>query len=242
MYGIIYKVTNTENDKVYIGQTIQTLSERRNKHYYKARHELNNNTHFINALRKYPENSFIWEIADEADSQEELDNKEKYWIEYYNSVEDGYNTKDGGETIVVTEKFLESCGSRPFYAFDLKGNKLGEFLNQREFARDHNMSKGDIYRMIHNQLYFCNGVICIDKENFTQERLQECIKRASSRTTPFIARNIETGEIFGPFTNKLECKKFLGLKSNHIGEVLNKKRKTQEGYVFKYCEEGEKNC
>ena len=232
--GIIYKVTNQENGKIYIGQTIQTLNERKNKHYYKARQK-EYTTHFINALRKYPEEVFIWEIIDEAETQEVLDEKEKYWIAYYNSVEEGYNTKDGGQTIVVTDKFLEQCGSYPFYAFDLKGNKLGEFLNQREFSRQYGVGKGDIYRMLHNQTYYCNGVICINKETFTEKRLQECIKHAQMKTTPFIARNIETGEVFGPFTNKAECKKILGLKSNHISEVLEKKRKTQEGYTFVYC-------
>ena len=241
MYGIIYKVTNKENNKVYIGQTIQTLQERKNKHYYKARQEDEYNTHFINALRKYPEDSFIWEIIDNANSQEELNNKEKKWIDYYNSIKEGYNTKDGGQNIVVTDKFLEKCGSRPFYAFDLKGNKLGEFLNQRNFSRKFHVGKGDIYRMLHNQLYFCNGLICIDKETFTQQRLEECIKKATTKTTSFIARKIETGEIFGPFTNKLECKRILNLKSNHIGEVLTKQRKSQEGYIFQYCEEGEIN-
>lgn len=238
MYGIIYRVTNQLNNKIYIGQTIQTLSERKNKHYYKARQE-NINTHFINALRKYPEENFIWEVIDNADCQEQLDEKEKYWIDYYNSVEEGYNTKDGGQTIVVTDKFLEQCGSYPFYAFDLKGNKLGEFLNQRDFSRQYGVGKRDVYRMLHNQLYYCNGVICIDKEAFTEKRLQECIKQAKIKTAPFIARKIETGEIFGPFINKTECKNILGLKSNHISEVLEKKRKTQEGYVFQYCEEGE---
>ena len=241
MYGIIYKVTNIENDKIYIGQTVTTLSERKSKHYYKARHDLSKTTHFINALRKYPEDSFIWEEIDKASSQEELDSKEKYWIAFYNSVEQGYNTKDGGETIIVTEKFLKNCGSKPFYAFDLKGNKIGEFLNRRDFAREYNVNRGDIYRMIHNELCFSNGIICIDKETFSEARLQECINSADSKTTPFIARNIETGEVFGPFTNKLECKRFLNLKSNHIKEVLDKKRKTQEGYTFQYCKEGELN-
>ena len=38
---------------------------------------------------------------------------------------------------------------------------------EREFARDHKMSKGDIYKMLKNQLYYSNGVICIDKDSFT---------------------------------------------------------------------------
>lgn len=232
--GIIYKVTNKENGKIYIGQTIQSLNERINKHYYKARQD-EYTTHFINALRKYPKGSFTWEIIEEFDSQDELNEREKYWIAYYNSIEEGYNTKDGGQTIIVTDKFLEQCGSRPFYAFDLQGNKIGEFLNQREFSRDYEVSKGDLYRMLHNQVHYCNGVICIDKETFTEERLRECVRQAQIKAAPFIARNIETGEVFGPFTNKTECKKVLGLKSNHISEVLQKKRKTQEGYIFQYC-------
>lgn len=69
-----------------------------------------------------------------------------------------------------------------------------------------------------------------------EERLQECVKQAKMKASSFIARKIDTGEVFGPFTNKTECKKFLGLKSNHISEVLEGKRKTQEGYVFQYCE------
>ena len=116
--------------------------------------------------------------------------KEKYWIAYYNSVEEGYNTKDGGQTIVVTDKFLEQCGSYPFYAFDLKGNKLGEFLNQREFSRQYGVGKGDIYRMLHNQAHYCNGVICIDKETFTEKRLQECIKHAHKKTSLHIFLSI----------------------------------------------------
>ena len=93
--------------------------------------------------------------------------------------------------------------------------------------------------MLNNQLYYSNGVICISKDSFTKQRLQECVEVAKGKTTPFIARKIETGEVFGPFTNKTKCKEFLNLKSNHIREVLDKKRKSQEGYIFQYYQEGE---
>lgn len=69
----------------------------------------------------------------------------------------------------------------------------------------------------------------------TRLRKNKRLPQTQMKATPFIARNIETGEVFGPFTNKTECKKTLGLKSNHISEVLEKKRKTQEGYTFVYC-------
>ena len=98
----IYKISNTQNDKVYIGQTIRPIEQRFHRHLNDA---LNNilDTHFARAIRKYGKNSFIIEKIDEAKIQEELNKKEQYWIKYYNSVKDGYNETDailkcGGNT------------------------------------------------------------------------------------------------------------------------------------------------
>lgn len=98
----IYKITNTLNNKVYIGQTIRTVEARWERHKKDA---LSNrlDTHFARALRKYPVEYFIVETIDCAQSQEELTQKEHYWILYYNSVNDGYNETDaiykcGGNT------------------------------------------------------------------------------------------------------------------------------------------------
>ena len=60
-------------------------------------------THFARAIRKYGKNNFIIEQIDTAKTQDELNKKEQYWIQYYNSVIDGYNetdaiTKCGGNT------------------------------------------------------------------------------------------------------------------------------------------------
>ena len=69
----------------------------------------------VNAIRKYGVGPEIWElqIIDNAESQEELNQKEQYWIRYYNSVEEGYNETDaiskcGGNTYQSkTEKEME---------------------------------------------------------------------------------------------------------------------------------------
>ena len=99
---IIYKITNIKNNKVYIGQTIRPIEQRFHRHLNDA---LNNilDTHFARAIRKYGKDSFIIEEIDTAQSQDELNQKEQYWIRYYNSVKDGYNETDaiskcGGNT------------------------------------------------------------------------------------------------------------------------------------------------
>ena len=98
----IYKITNIQNNKVYIGQTIRPIEQRFHRHINDA---MNNilDTHFARAIRKYGKDSFIIEEIDTAQTQDELNQKEQYWIRYYNSIEDGYNetdamNKSGGNT------------------------------------------------------------------------------------------------------------------------------------------------
>ena len=89
----IYKITNIQNNKVYIGQTIRPIEQRFKRHLSDA---LNNilDTHFARAIRKYGKENFIIEQIDEAQTQDELNQKEQYWIKYYNSVNEGYNETD----------------------------------------------------------------------------------------------------------------------------------------------------
>lgn len=98
----IYKITNIQNNKVYIGQTIRPIKDRFHRHLNDA---INNilDTHFARAIRKYGKDSFIIEEIDQAKNQIELNQKEQYWIRYYDSVKNGYNetdaiTKCGGNT------------------------------------------------------------------------------------------------------------------------------------------------
>ena len=108
----IYKITNIQNNKVYIGQTIRPIEQRFHRHLNDA---LNNilDTHLARAIRKYGKDSFIIEEIDNAQTQDELNQKEQYWIRYYNSVKDGYNETDaiskcGGNTYQSkTEKEME---------------------------------------------------------------------------------------------------------------------------------------
>lgn len=98
----IYKISNSKNNKVYIGQTIRPIEERFKRHINDA---INNvlDTHFARAIRKYGKENFYIEEIDKANTQEELNLKEQYWIRYFDSVNNGYNETDalykcGGNT------------------------------------------------------------------------------------------------------------------------------------------------
>jgi group I intron endonuclease len=94
MIGYIYYL-KSPSDKFYIGQTIN-INNRWNK-YKCIRKELCRQPHLFNSLKKYGPENFEYEILDICYDQEELDDAEKYWIRYYNSVENGYNIRNGGK-------------------------------------------------------------------------------------------------------------------------------------------------
>lgn len=98
----IYKITNIQNNKVYIGQSIRPIKERFKRHMSDG---LNNilDTHLARAIRKYGKSNFTIEEIDKATTQEELNIKEQFWIRYYDSIDLGYNETDaiykcGGNT------------------------------------------------------------------------------------------------------------------------------------------------
>lgn len=114
---VIYKVTNILDGKSYIGQTINTAEARWKRHQQDAlSRQLD--THFARAIRKYGVDNFKLEVIDTAECQEELTNKEIFWIKFYNSIEEGYNEttakeKCGGNTYKSkTEEELKIIGEK----------------------------------------------------------------------------------------------------------------------------------
>jgi group I intron endonuclease len=92
----IYKITNTVNGKVYIGQTAQKNPKMRwYAHLADARR--GKKSYLLDSIRKYGQESFVWEIVDTAKSIEDLNVKEDYWLNYYRA--QGivvYNNREAG--------------------------------------------------------------------------------------------------------------------------------------------------
>lgn len=100
MYGI-YKITNLTNNKSYIGKS-SNIEERWKYHQTRYNDEKDWNKSLYSALRKYGLENFSFEVLEKMDEQyydKFGNNREEYWILYYNSVNQGYNEtfgRDGG--------------------------------------------------------------------------------------------------------------------------------------------------
>lgn len=91
----IYKITNTKNNKVYIGQAVD-IGDRWTQHV-KCGLGINVGTpnKFYSAMMEDGPESFTYEVLEVCD-KDKLNERERYWIDFYNSVSRGYNTKVGG--------------------------------------------------------------------------------------------------------------------------------------------------
>ncbi len=104
-YGVIYKITNTQNNKVYIGQTVQEPNKRWKEHLRKM-----SNRHLKSAFDLYGKEAFSFEVIEECHSKEQLDEREKFYIAETNG--NNYNFRDGGSHGLHSEE-TKKLMSRP---------------------------------------------------------------------------------------------------------------------------------
>lgn len=153
----IYCITNLKNQKQYIGQTKRSLNTRFFEH-------MRNDEPLRYAREKYGINNFIIELIEDKISEDEINNKERYYIKQYKTLSpNGYNLSDGGQdhnTISeegkrrLSERHMginnPKCGKK-ILQYDLDGNFLNSFGSAREAGRY--LGNENKYRSIANCLY-----------------------------------------------------------------------------------------
>lgn len=97
----IYKITNLINNKIYIGLTTRTVEMRWKEHV--------RGTQYIdNAIKEFGKDNFTIETIEECED-DVADDREIYWIQYYDSYHNGYNYTLGGRDnkLIMTDKVQE---------------------------------------------------------------------------------------------------------------------------------------
>lgn len=84
---VIYKITNTVENKCYIGQTKQSFTLRWWQHFSNP-----NETKFHEAIKKHALIAWRFEIIEICENENELLERESYWIKHFDSIDSGYNS------------------------------------------------------------------------------------------------------------------------------------------------------
>lgn len=177
MIGQIYCIENKINGKRYIGKTERGVEYRWELHQRDSTQPRCGHYPLYRAMRKYgPENFQCYEI-DTAETADELNNKERYWIDFYNTYAgngNGYNAtygEDGRDTVGIDDQTFIS-------AYKQLGNvhKVAELLGCNRGTVSNRLKKNGIE--LKEAGYNSVKVECLDKD--TEELIRSFDSKADA--------------------------------------------------------------
>jgi group I intron endonuclease len=224
----IYLTTNLINNKKYIGQHTGQIND----------NYLGSGVILTKAIEKYGKENFIKEIL-EICKKEELDDREKYWIAYYNALKDEnyYNKTEGGQKgdgWAACNRYMQE---HPEYAKKLY-KKNSEHLHN--WLKDHpDVRQRITNKMLEGSKNFYNAhpekranaiqKMNEGKEKWKKEHPQEYANqianfiKAGSKANSIKIKCTTTGEIFDSLS---AAAKHYNIAQSNISKVLKGKRQS----------------
>lgn len=182
--GFIYKITNQINGKIYIGQTVKTVQKRFIQHKNNSNKSYFSQIALYKAFNKYGINNFICEEIEEVPNNE-LDEREKYWIEYYDSYFNGYNSTLGGRAAQLYNWDIEDIIEK--YQELKSARKVAEIIGCDHSTIDHILNANGVKRFTIADQMSKKTVLKNDKEeyvfNTTTEAAQWLIDTKRTKST-----------------------------------------------------------
>lgn len=211
--GFIYKVTNSINGKVYIGQTSRTIEIRWKEHLRDSSDKPSSIyvSRLHNAIRKYGENAFLVECVEKC-PDDCLDEREQYWIEYYKSCVDGYNISRGGQ------------GKPLFRNADIL-DAWGEGLSVKQISEKLSISKQTVAKRLKS-----NGV-----------KVYEILSRGNKVGNTLARRVVRIsldGASFKVYDSLTDASEENGITPAMICTVCSGERNSTGGYRWQYYDGG----
>jgi hypothetical protein len=110
---------------MYIGQTVRKVEYRIHEHFNLEmlnRQPKKKSVKLFNAMKKHGVKNFLWGVIEfcYGQNQEALNNMEIHYIEKYNTIENGYNLREGGANGSLNEDTKKKIG------LAVKGRKATE--------------------------------------------------------------------------------------------------------------------
>lgn len=241
----IYYIKNKINNKYYVGQA-KNIKRRWNREKQELRRDDNAwNIHLQRAWRKYGEDNFEFFII-ETCMPEQLDEREQFWVSFYDSYNNGYNQSLGGGGVSGWKHTAESRAkiseSNSKGMTEERRNQMSVISNEywgheenRERIREQkkqwwsnpeNRAKRQ-EAMLNANIPHLSGkdhpMYGVDRSGLNSTHHKSCVQ-------------IETGDFYYTLTEASKC---TGANKSKICEVCQGNRKTAGGYHWRYATEEE---
>jgi group I intron endonuclease len=227
----IYKITNP-NGNSYIGQSRDI--EHRFYYYRLSSDWIKKQRKLYNSLKKYGYENHVFEVIEEC-SEEIINEKEIYWIDFYNSVEQGLNLKYGGiggrhseetkqnisKSLMGKKQSKETIEKR---SQKLKGQKRSEYTKQLMSDSKKNF-----------EITWGNK-ISEAKKNSTYRHPKETMDKISQSHSKPIEQYTPDGILLNTYPSAMDAMRQTGIKNDNISQNLRGNSKSAGGFVWKYKE------
>lgn len=206
--GYIYLATNNINGKQYVGQTKYDIKTRWIQHKCEAK-RLIPNVYFVRALHKYGIENFSVQELEQCDDNK-LSEREKYYIDLYDTYKNGYNSTLGGE------------GSHKFETQDIL-NLWNEGLAVSEIAKKLNCTTQTVSTNLH-----INGITISETRSRGQSKL--------SNSKKITLQYDSTGNLVNIYDSVINAAIAMELGENAIRAACNGRAITVKGYYWRHPE------
>lgn len=203
---IIYKYTSPSN-KVYIGETKQTKGDRSGGLFGTG---YNHCTYFKHAIDKYGLENFEYEVIEYDLTYEEVYEREKYWIKYYDATnpEKGYNLTIGGS----------GC---PLYDYEEIYNLYQQNMPINDISRTLGCSNSTVQKALNK--YGIEG----------KERIK---KSAGKYHIKQIAQYDKQNNLITVYESIADAERQTGISHGNIVANCKGRRKSAGGFIWRYLD------
>jgi group I intron endonuclease len=215
--GYIYKITNTLDNKCYIGQTITNIEERWRHHKTNS----SNCLYLKNAFKKYGINKFKFEIVCIC-FDDDLNRFEIEYIKHFNSlVPNGYNLKAGGK-----------CGGKLHQETKEKISKTLTEKYKNGYVHQYKDNKHPWLGRKHTLESKIKISISLTGRKFSYSQIQDMKGRGNKKVLQF--------DLNGDLINVYKSTKYAAEQNNTttagVSMVCNNKRKQLKGYKYTFAD------
>jgi len=173
----IYKITSPTG-KVYVGSSININKRKENYKYNQCPQQ----PKIFNSIKKHGWEQHSFEIIEEC-SKDNIIERERYWVNHFDSIKNGLNLQTPGENKIHQSKTLifnkEWCNriseskkgkaieatKKPIIQYDSNGNEINEFESAKEAQRQTGISNSAINNNLKGLCITSGGFIWKYKEN-----------------------------------------------------------------------------
>tara|TARA_R100000005_G_scaffold90573_1_gene62102 strand:+ start:130 stop:951 length:822 start_codon:yes stop_codon:yes gene_type:complete len=236
----IYIIQHKETGKKYVGKTVKEPHVRWQQHKQMGRSynnlaegNSNKSMPIVRALNKHGEDAFTFYVIETVDD-ENVNERERYWIEKFDTYTNGYNSTYGGEGCIRDQSTLKHINMKPVDCYTLEGEYIETIRSVGYAAKCKEInSKGSIVACIKGTTFQAGGYRWTWKDG----ELADVNPRVNRRG------NVYAINIYGEtksFKSQADCTEFIeGNRKNNNGvfQSLNSpasnKLQIKGWYVFR---------